>query len=973
VHEGPGGMVSPVFVGRAPELARLRAALGQAAIGAAQTIVVGGEAGVGKTRLVDELAREAEEAGHLVVSGRCVQVGVDGLPFAPLVEALRALVRGPGRTRVEEVGAPANALLERLLPTAGAAGPSLTSSQLLELVLDLLEELATSAPVLLVIEDLQWADASTRDLVAFLSRNLRGVPVALLVTYRSDEVGRQHPLRGLLSEWERNRDTTHVQLARFDRAEVRAQLTAILGEAPAPAVLDVVYERSEGNAFLAEEMLSLVRSGDPDALPPSLRDVLLARVDLLSPDAQRTLQVAAAAGRSVPERLLVAVSALAEVDALAALRECVEAHLLVVGADDGYAFRHALVRDATYDDLLPGERVLLHSAYVDTLARQPELLDGATVSPAASLAHHAYAALDLTRALHASVTAGNEALARVAPHEALAHFERALLVWPRVRPEDRPDDTDQAELLARAGRAAYHAGELDRSASLLEEAASQLPEDAPMARRVEVTLGLARTHLAGARLDAARDVLSELVDDLPAEEPSTDRAETLAALAGVLVRLGELVQAGELAREASGLAAAVGADAIAADAQITLGATYTLRGRVEEGETETRAGLELALRSGEVHTALRGYINLTDQLESQGRSAEVIETAKPGIELAARSGMRRSFGAFLHGNLAESLMHSGGWDQARALIAAALDWRPEGVFEATLQLMDAELSLLTGDLDRARHAMVRAEATADRSDPQYALPQAALEVELLRETREYAAGAAVGAAALAAATGAHEELHWRYAWPLLWSALRSAVDAVLVGEAASVPAPLSDQVESWPTGSQLTDGYRLLCRAELDRLSGNAEWAEAGVAWAGIGWPWPQAYTLLREAEAAAERGETDAALAPLRRSWRMASDLGAVPLLQEAEQLARRSRIALQEGDDRSEADPLGGLKLTGREREVLLLLAEGRSNPEIARELFISPKTASVHVSNILTKLGLSSRVQAAAVVHRLAPPEP
>ena len=972
VYDGLGGMVSPVFVGREAELGRLRAALERTGAGAAQTLVVGGEAGVGKTRLVEELAREAAELGMLVVSGRCAEVGVEGLPFAPFVEGLRALTRSAGRSMVDEVGAPTDRLLERLVPTVGAVASPLTTSQLLELVLDLLEELAATAPLLLVIEDLHWADASTRDLVAFLTRNLRGVPVALLVTYRSEEVGRRHPLRTLLSDWERDRDVTRVGLARFDREEVRSQLAAILGEPPATEVLDVVHERSEGNPFLVEEVLSLVRSGDPGSLPPSLRDVLLARADALSPDAQRMLQVAAAAGRAVPERLLVGVSGLGDADALAALRQCVEAQLLVVDAADGYAFRHTLARDATYDDLLPGERVLLHSAYADTLARHPELLDGASVSVAASLAHHAYAALDLTRALQASVEAGNEALGRLAPHEALAHFERALLVWPRVPPEDRPEQTDLAALLTRAGGAAYQAGELDRAAALIEEASAQLPHDASWTRRSEVTLHLARTQIGRARLDTAHALLRELVDGLPVDGADRERAEAMAALAGVLVRQGELVQAGDLAREASRLATAEGAEAIAADAQITLGASYTLRGRADEGETETRAGLELALRTGEAYTALRGYINLSDQLESLGRSAEVIESGTPGIELAVRSGMRRSLGAFLQANLAESLMHTGSWGRAQAMITGALDWRPEGVFEATLQLLQAELALLLGDLDQVERARLRSEATADNSDPQYALPQKALEVELLRERREYTAGAALGAAALAAATTEYDELHWRYAWPLLWSSLRSAVEAVLVGEADSVPATLRDQVGRWPATSRLTHGYALLCRAELDRLADNAMWADAHDAWQEIGWPWPQAYALLRQAEAAAEHGETDAAATPLRAAWRLASDLGAVPLLREAERLARRARIVLDEAHQQAPADPLVSLGLTGREREVLLLLAEGRSNPEIARELFISPKTASVHVSNILTKLGLTSRVQAAALVHRLGPAE-
>jgi len=392
------GLVSPVFVGRDTELATARGLLDRAVAGDAAQLLVAGEAGVGKTRFVEELAGHAREQQMRVLSGRCVQLGTDGLPFAPVAEALRELVRETGGERLDELLGPARELVNRLVRSSGTTAaqpqPPLTSSQLLELALGLAERLSDERPLLLVIEDLHWADRSTMELAAFLAQNLRGLPAALAFTYRSDEVDRRHPLRGLLADWERARTFTRIELARFGRDEVRAQLAGILGATPEPSTFDLVYDRSEGNAFLVEEMLSVVRSGDPRGLPPSLRDVLLARVDRLSEAAARLLRLAAVAGRSVPERLLVAVSGGSggsgdtdDVAALAAIREAVEAHLLVVDeAGYGYRFRHALARDAVYDDLLPGERVRLHAAYADALARDQRLLRDTDLSVAASLA-----------------------------------------------------------------------------------------------------------------------------------------------------------------------------------------------------------------------------------------------------------------------------------------------------------------------------------------------------------------------------------------------------------------------------------------------------------------------------------------------------------------------------------------------------------------------------------------------------------
>jgi predicted ATPase len=259
-------LVSPVLVGRRPELEALSAAFERAAAGDPAIVVVGGEAGVGKTRLVEEAAGQMAEDGARVLTGACVELGGEGLPFAPLVDALRALAHSTDPEELDAVLGPARGELARLLPELDPAGSAMTNgggevSRLFELVLGVLGRVAAQRSLVLVIEDLQWADRSTLELVAFLVRTLRAVPVVLLATYRSDELHRGHPLRPLLASLERVRTVQRLELAPFTREEVAGQLEAILGEPGAPAVVDRVFERSEGNAFLVEEMLGIVQAG----------------------------------------------------------------------------------------------------------------------------------------------------------------------------------------------------------------------------------------------------------------------------------------------------------------------------------------------------------------------------------------------------------------------------------------------------------------------------------------------------------------------------------------------------------------------------------------------------------------------------------------------------------------------------------------------------------------------------------------
>ena len=452
--------------------------------------------------------------------------------------------------------------------------------------------------------------------MAFLIRALRGMRVLLAATYRSDELHRRHPLRPLLSGWERMRTVDRLDLVRFERDEVATQLAAILAAEPGPGLVDLVYDRSGGNAYLVEELAGVVRrGGDPANLPPSLVNVLLSGVDSLSEPAQRLLRTAAVAGKQVPDRLLAVVAGLSEPELFAALREAVEAHLLVVDqSGPGYEFRHALTRDAVYEDMLPGERVRLHAAYGETLAAHPELAGDDTGGPAA-LAHHWYAALDLPRALPASVSAG-QAMMTYAPAEAQRHLERALEIWPRVPDAEQRTGLDQVGVIRLAADAAYQAGAVDRSVSLFDQALADLPAEGDSVRRALVIERRALALRDSGRETEAIAELERALALLPPGEVTRAHAVVLASLAGALLRTSDRDEAaGEAAERAVAAARATGATEVEADALISLGLAHGYLRTAEAGTDAIRSGLALALAHHVPATALRGYVNLSDVLE----------------------------------------------------------------------------------------------------------------------------------------------------------------------------------------------------------------------------------------------------------------------------------------------------------------------------------------------------------------------
>src|SRR6266545_2340331 len=401
-----GRVASPTLVGRVEELRILNAARSRAANGEPAVVLLGGEAGVGKTRLVTELAARCGADGTRVLSGGCVPVSAGGLPFTPIMEVLRVLLAELGPGGVRELAGPSWPELAWLLPALGkpqTAGPPSQAAQarLFEVLLGLLGRLGEQAPLVLVLEDLHWADRSTRDLLAFLVRNLRREQVLLVASYRSDEPG-QGRLGPYLAELDRGGPVQRLELQRFDRAETIAQLTAILGAVPSNDLVDAVFARSEGNPFFTEELLAAVRAGSGE-LPATVRDLLRGRVEALPEPARQVLAAVAVGGRPVPDRL-------------------------------------------------PGERARLHAGYAHALTGRPELAAGDSPAVAAAeLAAHWDAAGEPARALPARVQAGLTAERARGFPEAHQHYERALTLWERVPDPGRPAGLDRVDLLARAG------------------------------------------------------------------------------------------------------------------------------------------------------------------------------------------------------------------------------------------------------------------------------------------------------------------------------------------------------------------------------------------------------------------------------------------------------------------------------------------------------------------------------------------
>ena len=483
---------SAAFVGRHDELRRLNALLTSVmSDGIFATVLVGGEAGVGKTRLLSEFRTSAEALGARYLAGGCVDLGEGARPYDPLIAALRPWLRSLDADEFRRVVGPARDEILRLVPDLAPAsegqvgiGPLTPSTQSLLFLnlLGLIERLAAETPTVIALEDLHWADRSTRDMLHFLVRNIGHGRVMLIGTYRTDELNERHPLFELLAELQRTGRIERLELTRFSRSEVNEQLAGILGRPPSSPLVARVHERGGGNPFFSEELLVTAERGE-DRLGMTLRDTLLARVGALSVSSREVLRVVAVAGPSAQHDVLAGASRMPPDDLAGALREAVDRHLLLTGDDEVMHFRHALVQEAVYDELLPGERLALHARIAEAVEELRTSVD-TDASVASELAHHWYEARDARRALPALLRAGQAAERVFAFGNAFAHYHLALSLWPSASPD--LDGITRGELVTRTAESAALSGAYDRAVDLAQGALIETAE----AERDPVEVGL---------------------------------------------------------------------------------------------------------------------------------------------------------------------------------------------------------------------------------------------------------------------------------------------------------------------------------------------------------------------------------------------------------------------------------------------------------------------------------------------------
>jgi ATP/maltotriose-dependent transcriptional regulator MalT len=950
-------LLSPSFVGRGFELRALAAALADAEDGQATAVLIGGEAGVGKSRLIQEFARQAEVSGARVILGQSVELGGDGLPFAPIAGALRDLSGQLGPHRLIELAGPGGSMLPTLLPELGESTGNQSDGRgrLFEVVTVLLERASVDHPLVFVVEDLHWADASTRDLLRFAIRALDGARVLIIASYRSDEVHRRHPLRPFLAELDRVRAVRRLDVPRLSQDEVGEQLTGIFGSKPTADVVGKIFSRSEGIPFFVEELARAGADGPHGALPDSVRDLLLVRVEQLSPSTQEILRVLSAGSAEVDDALLSAVVDLEQIELEAALREAVSANLIRVEGQ-AYAFRHALLREVLHEDVLPGKHARLHTRYAEVLENRPELVgDG---SAAVAIAHHWYAAHEHERAFAAYIRAADDTARAYAHAETLRLLERALELWHRMPDPEATAGSSRARLLQRAARAAEDAGEMERSLALAKEGLAEPGVDdlevygALLYQRVHMLKSLGRP----AALDAAKEALAKI----PESPPTAARALLLNQVAAAHMLDGRFDAAIPVARQAVEVAQASGDREVEMRAYNVLGPSYVHNDEIEAGFAAFEKSRQLA--QADPRLTVGYHINYSDSLNLLGRYAEAVELARSGIAQAAEIGMARNTGAMLAGNAAEPLISLGQWAEAGRLIKDAIDLDPPPRHMWHLLTLYALLKLLKGDLESARELLgeVRAQQAGRAIDSQYAVPRAHVEAQLAVAEGDLEAGWNYVVAALERTASAGYDLPVLTTGALIISRLARGGRPIPDGGVATIQSAV-DRIGDWGSAHV----WRAVIEAELTGGEGDSvdHWRTAVLTVDEAEGPVHlRPYTRFRLAESLVSAADRSAATEALRDAAELASRLDAGLLHQWIVDLARRAGIRLLD-----QVSSSGMVGLTSRELEVLRLVAAGFSNREIGSELFISAKTASVHVSNILAKLGASSRVEAAAIAHR------
>jgi DNA-binding CsgD family transcriptional regulator len=981
-HMPPATDINGPLVGRAEELDRLAGLVGLGTPAGdirPGAVLLAGDAGVGKTRLLAELRDHAQAEGWRVLVGHCLDFGESALPYLPFSEAFgRLAAESPALASSLVAAGPAVA---RLMPARRLMGDEpadrgepdgIDRPGLFESVHATLEQLGRAAPLLLLVEDVHWADQSTREMLSFLFSRGFATPVSVVASYRSDDLHRRHPLRTSAAEWSRLHGVSRLELGRLPDEDVRT-LVRTLHPLPMPerAVRGIV-ERAEGNAFFTEELVAAAESGT-GVLPVALADLLLVRLDRLDDDARQVVRAAAVSGRRVSHEVLALVVDLEPSALDAAIRSAVERNVLVPTPGDVYAFRHALLAEAVYDDLLPGERIRLHAAYATALAK------GGLGGTAAELARHARAANDLQTATRASIAAGDEAMTVAGPDEAARHYEVAL----ELAAASGLDDVDLVDLTVRACKATIAAGHTLRALALAQHQLSQLPPDGPDLDRARLLHAVAIAAIvADTNLDLLA-VTSEALQLVPGDPATALRARLMILHARANLERGRDDDAARWAADARVMGERLGLADVVAEAATTLARIGERAGDPEAAQALLEQTVADARQAGVLNAELRGLFSLAILHYERGRLPESIDVWAKASEVARSAGRPWApFGLEARVMGAQASYVAGDWDRA----AREADVRGEAPPEiAEAMLTGVGLAVSAGRGEAAARSLIPHLRRQWGVEGLVTLLTATAGIDLHGDQGDLDAAVALHDDAVASLVQLWERKDFqarvRFS-ALLLGQLANAAARTASGDRRALVAMGSEPLDvarrigeqraaaAWGHGPE-HQAWLVRTEAEHARLRWLAgvdapEAAELEQLWRGalaafeeFGHVFEVARTRARLAAVLRAAGNATEATEHVRLATDIARRLRAEPLLSELRTLGppAPARSATTRSDE----------ALTAREREVLALVAQGRSNREIANQLYISAKTVSVHISNILAKLGAAGRTEAVAVARR------
>ena len=989
------------LVGRREDLQGAMEALGAGG----RLLLVLGDAGIGKSRFVAEVLDRLEDDGSLAVSGGCLPLA-EKLPLLPLTEALRTMARLRDGDLIESAldRSPefARPEIARLMPQLGGNGAAVEPlggwqrERLFTAVGHVLQAVAADSGLVLLVEDLHWADEGTLDLLTYLFSGGVAPDLRLVVTCRSDEPRLGRTVADWLAHARRSPEAHEVRLGPLSRDETRALVAGLLATGPTSELVAEVHDRTEGNPFFVEQLvgaaLDASHGGEPRLparLPAGLADLLTARVTEVGEDARWTLGALAVVRRPMTEPLLATIAGQDPTTVRQALHELFAAGLLASPSrDETTRPRHALLAESVLDNLLPGERAALH-------ARAAEALDAlGDPTLAAEVALHWAEAGRPAEELRATLTAAQATQRVFAFSEAAELWLHAINLSDAHPHLSVEAEVDIALLHVRAVDALAAAGRRPECGPLAARALARFADVPDPQTAAAVHLRAARHRDRGAPEDANRLIerALRLFDEAP---PSAEHAEALLLHASLQRHQGHTDRGAADLERALSIAEQADAVAVAARALGPLSFAYFLRADLERGFASLRRGRALVDQLAASGTDPESAAAAVSVFESHallrvGRMEDARSAAMWGLDHLRQSGRERSFGAtvitanVLTANAVEALLELGRTADAATLIDPATAEPPDAdnwPLHGSRAVVDLWRGLLPEATLRMRAIAAIASSRSLSLDNEYQRDLA--EVALWDRRPDEALEVAL--TTLGRVEGTDEQLFCSELMVLgaracadLAESARARRDDDGLASALAGLARLADIVDRMG-GAPFVD-HPFVARIPADRAAWAAErgraegvgepaqWQATAEEFDALGRPHRVAYARWRQAEAVLNSGGTAGDAAPILRAGANAA-VEAAPLLELISSLAARARIRLDQVPSAAEPPPPAPAPfgLTDRELLVLRLLATGRTNRQIGAELYMSPKTASVHVSNILRKLGATNRVEAATLAER------